>query len=50
MNSAELDAYVQALMERNAQQLAECKARMGNKWLLHPDNYVRRKDENAQVL
>ena len=30
------------LQERNAKRLEEVKARLGQKWLLHPENKVKR--------
>ena len=47
MTDTDLEQYVKALQERNAAKLAEAKAWMGNKWLLHPDNRVERKNALA---
>lgn len=35
------DAQILALRERNAARMETAKKVLGNKWLLHPDNYVK---------
>ena len=33
-------SYIDSLRERNAIRLKEARERLGNKWLMHPDNKI----------
>ena len=36
------DAEIEAMRKRNEKAIKECIEKMGNKWVLHPDNQVFR--------
>lgn len=38
------------MRQRNAQRLVHAKEKLGDKWLLHPVNHVRRKPVDLGVL
>ena len=44
----QLDQRMQEIQERNAQRLQEAKERLGTKYLLHPANHVKRRQEELR--
>lgn len=42
MNFDSSDKKLKDLQERNAQRLIEAKQALGEKWILHPANYVKK--------
>lgn len=42
----DLDAYLKALEQRNAAELERAKEKLGERWLLHPVNRIKRKEES----
>lgn len=43
----QLDKRMQEIKERNAQRLQEAKERLGTKYLLHPANHVKRRQDDV---
>ena len=41
------DAQILSLRERNTARMESAKKVLGNKWLLHPDNYVKSKKDSG---
>lgn len=43
------DQHIQEIRERNQQRLEEAKIRLGEKYLLHPKNHVKRLPEPLKI-